>query len=85
MFVQSEQFIEAHAGKLGDSFYNDRHRDLKPDRMTTNPPFNHSDWRGALRKDGLRLAYGTPPRGNANCARSCSSTTWGPPGSPASC
>jgi type I restriction enzyme M protein len=101
MFVQSEKFIEAHAGKLGDisiygqesnyttwrlakmnlairgidaqiahgdTFHNDRHPDLKADYVLANPPFNDSDWRGALLKDDKRWAYGTPPTGNANYA-----------------
>jgi type I restriction enzyme M protein len=101
MFVQSEKFIEAHTGKLGDisiygqesnyttwrlakmnlairgidaqiahgdTFHNDRHPDLKADYVLANPPFNDSDWRGALLKDDQRWAYGTPPAGNANYA-----------------
>ncbi|MBL8541996.1 MAG: SAM-dependent DNA methyltransferase [Betaproteobacteria bacterium] len=101
MFVQSEKFIEAHAGKLGDisiygqesnyttwrlakmnlairgidaqiahgdAFHNDRHPDLKADYVLANPPFNDSDWRGALLKDDKRWVYGAPPAGNANFA-----------------
>ncbi len=36
--------------------------------MLANPPFNDSDWRGALLKDDPRWAYGTPPASNANYA-----------------
>jgi len=101
MFVQSERFIEAHAGRIGDisiygqesnyttwrlakmnlairgidaqighgdTFHNDRHPDLKADYVLANPPFNDSDWRGALLKDDRRWVYGTPPAGNANFA-----------------
>ncbi|MGA9992865.1 MAG: class I SAM-dependent DNA methyltransferase, partial [Thiobacillaceae bacterium] len=101
MFVSSEKFIEAHAGKLGDisiygqesnyttwrlakmnlairgidaqiahgdTFHNDKHPDLKADYVLANPPFNDSDWRGALLKDDKRWVYGVPPAGNANFA-----------------
>ncbi len=101
MFVQSERFIEAHAGRIGDisiygqesnyttwrlakmnlairgidaqiahgdTFHNDRHPDLKADYVLANPPFNDSDWRGALLKDDRRWVYGVPPAGNANFA-----------------
>jgi type I restriction enzyme M protein len=101
MFVQSEKFIEAHSGKIGDisiygqesnyttwrlakmnlairgidaqiahgdTFHKDGHPDLKADYVLANPPFNDSDWRGALLKDDPRWAYGAPPPGNANYA-----------------
>ncbi|MBN1262620.1 MAG: SAM-dependent DNA methyltransferase, partial [Anaerolineae bacterium] len=103
MFVQSEKFVEAHGGRLGDiaiygqesnpttwklckmnlairsiegdlgahaadSFHDDLHLDLKVDFILANPPFNMSDWGGALLEDDVRWAYGTPPTGNANYA-----------------
>jgi type I restriction enzyme M protein len=101
MFVSSEKFIEAHAGRLGDisiygqesnyttwrlakmnlairgidaqiahgdTFHNHAHPDLKADYVLANPPFNDSDWRGALLKDDKRWVYGVPPAGNANYA-----------------
>lgn len=73
MFVQSEKFLDAHGGKigdiavygqesnpttyklakmnlairgidakieLGDTFHNDKHKDLKADYIMANPPFN---------------------------------------------
>jgi type I restriction enzyme M protein len=52
----------------GDSFHNDGHADLKADYVLANPPFNDSDWRGALLKDDKRWKYGAPPVGNANFA-----------------
>src|SRR5512136_2829003 len=52
----------------GDTFYNDRHPDLKADYVLANPPFNDSDWRGELLKDDKRWAYGVPPAVNANYA-----------------
>jgi type I restriction enzyme M protein len=101
MFVQSERFIEAHGGRIGDisiygqesnyttwrlarmnlairgidgqiahgdTFHNDRHPDLKADFILANPPFNVSDWRGALLKEDKRWQYGLPPASNANFA-----------------
>ena len=101
MFVQSEKFIEAHSGRIGDisiygqesnyttwrlakmnlairgidaqiahgdTFHNHAHPDLKADYVLANPPFNDSDWRGALLKDDKRWVYGVPPAGNANYA-----------------
>jgi type I restriction enzyme M protein len=54
--------------ELGDTFLNDRHKDLKADFILANPPFNVSDWSGEfLREDG-RWQYGKPPVGNANYA-----------------
>jgi type I restriction-modification system DNA methylase subunit len=52
----------------GDTFHNDRHPDLKADYVLANPPFNDSDWRGALLKNDKRWVYGVPPTGNANFA-----------------
>lgn len=101
MFVQSEKFLQAHGGKigdiavygqesnpttyrlakmnlairgidakieLGDTFYNDRHKDLKADFILANPPFNISDWGGEQLQDSHLWKYGVPPVGNANYA-----------------
>jgi type I restriction enzyme M protein len=101
MFVQSEKFLEAHGGKigdiavygqesnpttyklakmnlairgidakieLGDTFHNDKHKDLKADYIIANPPFNISDWGGEQLQDSHLWKYGTPPAGNANYA-----------------
>lgn len=101
MFVQSEKFLNAHGGKigdiavygqesnpttyklakmnlairgidakieLGDTFHNDRHKDLKADYIIANPPFNISDWGGEQLQDSHMWKYGTPPAGNANYA-----------------
>lgn len=101
MFVQSEKFLEAHGGKigdiavygqesnpttyklakmnlairgidakieLGDTFHNDRHKDLKADFIMANPPFNISDWGGEQLQDSHLWRYGVPPVGNANYA-----------------
>jgi type I restriction enzyme M protein len=101
MFVQSEKFLKAHGGRigdiavygqesnpttyklakmnlairgidakieLGDTFHNDKHKDLKADFIIANPPFNISDWGGEQLQDSHLWKYGTPPAGNANYA-----------------
>ncbi|MCA9950986.1 MAG: N-6 DNA methylase, partial [Anaerolineales bacterium] len=50
------------------SFLNDAHKDLKADYVIANPPFNDSDWSGALLRGDARWQYGDPPTGNANYA-----------------
>jgi type I restriction enzyme M protein len=52
----------------GDTFRNDKHKDLKADYVLANPPFNDSDWGGEQLQDDVRWQYGTPPAGNANFA-----------------
>lgn len=54
--------------KLGDTFYDTGHKDLKADYIIANPPFNISDWGGEHLGDDRRWKYGTPPTGNANYA-----------------
>ena len=49
-----------------DTFYADKHPDLKADFILANPPFNMSDW--ARKTDDPRWRYGVPPAGNANFA-----------------
>ena len=62
--------IRGIAGQIrhGDSFHNDRHRDLRADYILANPPFNVSDWGGDRLRDDRRWAYGVPPMSNANFA-----------------
>ncbi len=50
------------------SFLNDAHKDLKADYVNANPPFNDSDWSGALLRGDARWQYGEPPTGSANYA-----------------
>jgi len=50
------------------SFLNDAHKDLKADYVIANPPFNDSDWSGALLRGDGRWQYGEPPSGSANYA-----------------
>ena len=54
--------------ELGDTFHNDRHKDLKVDYIMANPPFNISDWGGEQLQDSSLWKYGLPPVGNANYA-----------------
>lgn len=54
--------------ELGDTFLNDRHKDLKADYIMANPPFNISDWSGEQLREDIRWKYGVPPVGNANYA-----------------
>ena len=57
--------IDANLGAYAaDTF----HPDLRADFVLANPPFNMSDWGGALLADDARWQYGTPPTGNANYA-----------------
>lgn len=54
--------------ELGDTFHNDKHKDLKVDYIIANPPFNISDWGGESMRDSNLWPYGVPPVGNANYA-----------------
>ena len=54
--------------ELGDTFLDDKHKDLKADFVLANPPFNISDWSGEQLRDDIRWQYGVPPTGNANYA-----------------
>ncbi len=54
--------------ELGDSFLNDKHKDLKADFILANPPFNISDWSGDQLREDYRWKFGVPPVGNANYA-----------------
>ena len=62
--------IRGIAGQIehGDSFHNDRHRDLRADYILANPPSTVSDWGGDRLRDDRRWEYGVPPVGNANFA-----------------
>lgn len=52
----------------GNSFTEDKHRDLKSDYILANPPFNDKDWKAELLEDDPRWKYGLPPKRNANFA-----------------
>jgi type I restriction enzyme M protein len=52
--------------KHGNSYWDDKFKDLRADFIITNPPFNDKDW-GIDRVQGdARLKYGTPNPNNAN-------------------
>lgn len=52
----------------GDTFHNDKHRDLRADYIMANPPFNQSDWRdeNQLTTDPRWEGFPVPPTSNAN-------------------
>jgi type I restriction enzyme M protein len=54
--------------ELGDSFHQDKHKDLKVDYAIMNPPFNISDYGIEQLQDSHLWKYGIPPAGNANYA-----------------
>jgi type I restriction enzyme M protein len=62
--------IHGIGGDLGpkweDTFYADKHPDVRADYVLANPPFNMSDW--ARTVDDPRWRHGVPPAGNANFA-----------------
>lgn len=60
--------IDSSNIKHGNSFHADAHPDLKADFILANPPFNDSDWDGALLRNDVRWQFGLPPTGNANFA-----------------
>ena len=66
MFVQSLEFIRAHATGNGNG--GKAPKSAKADFILANPPFNVSDWSGERLTDDKRWQYGTPPKGNANFA-----------------
>jgi len=54
--------------ELGDTFHDDKLKDVRADYILANPPFNVSDWGGGSLRDDVRWKYGPPPAGNANFA-----------------
>ena len=54
--------------ELGDTFHDDKLKDIRADYILANPPFNVSDWGGGALRDDVRWKYGVPPAGNANFA-----------------
>jgi type I restriction enzyme M protein len=49
----------------GDSFLNDKHKDLKADFILANPPFNMEDWGYSKVKSDVRWRRFDQPSGNA--------------------
>lgn len=70
--AQMNLAIHGLEGRLGkgaaDTFFDDRHEDLKADFILANPPFNLKDWGGDRLLEDNRWTYGLPPAGNANYA-----------------
>lgn len=63
--------IEANLGpEWGDSFADDKHKDLRADFIITNPPFgNKVYWAAeALQSETKRFPYGMPPASKVNYA-----------------
>ncbi|MCC5954291.1 MAG: SAM-dependent DNA methyltransferase [Acidimicrobiia bacterium] len=61
--------IEANLGdEAADSFFRDKHADLRADFIIANPPFNMSDWGAPRLQDDVRWKHGLPPKNNANMA-----------------
>ena len=54
--------------RYGNSFTNDKHKDLKADYILANPPFNQKNYGSDLLKNDVRWKYGIPPKNNANFA-----------------
>ncbi len=54
--------------RLGDTFHNDQHKDLKADYIMANPPFNQNGWReeNELNTDPRWAGFDVPPTSNAN-------------------
>lgn len=61
--------IDADLGKFSaDTFFDDRHPQLRADFVMANPPFNLSNWGADRLREDVRWQFGTPPAGNANFA-----------------
>lgn len=49
----------------GDTFLDDKHKDLRADFLLANPPFNMEDWGFSQVENDVRWRYGTPPQAGA--------------------
>jgi len=49
----------------GDSFLDDKHKDLRADYLLANPPFNMEDWGFSRVQNDVRWKFGTPPQAGA--------------------
>jgi type I restriction enzyme M protein len=49
----------------GDSFLDDKHKDLRADYLLANPPFNMEDWGFSRVQNDVRWKYGSPPTAGA--------------------
>ncbi|NLY02832.1 MAG: SAM-dependent DNA methyltransferase [Rhodopirellula sp.] len=57
--------IDNQGIEWGDSFLNDKHKDLKADYILANPPFNMEDWGYSKVKNDVRWRRFDQPSGNA--------------------
>jgi len=53
----------------GDTFLDDKHKDLRCDFLLANPPFNMEDWGFSQVENDVRWRYGTPPQAGARKQR----------------
>jgi type I restriction enzyme M protein len=61
--------INADLGNsCGDTFHDDKHKNVRFEYIMANPPFNISDYGQNLLQGDKRWIYGIPPAGNANYA-----------------
>lgn len=75
--------IDAHIDH-GDTFYNDKHPNLKAEHVPFNRPFNNSDWRtwkNRARKSRCRVDFGdnrerSPESSNVNRPDCRSNPSW---------
>ncbi|MEA3327263.1 MAG: class I SAM-dependent DNA methyltransferase [Chloroflexota bacterium] len=49
----------------GDTFLDDKHKDLRCDFLLANPPFNMEDWGFSQVENDVRWRFGTPPQAGA--------------------
>lgn len=63
-------FIESIDSNIqcGNSFTEDKYKNLKADYILANPPFNGKDWKADKLQEDIRWKYGIPPVRNANFA-----------------
>jgi type I restriction enzyme M protein len=54
-------------GKIewGDTFLDDKHKDLRADYLLANPPFNMEDWGASRVENDVRWQFGSPPQAGA--------------------
>lgn len=51
--------------RWGDTFLDDKHKDLRCDFLLANPPFNMEDWGFSQVENDVRWRFGTPPQAGA--------------------
>jgi type I restriction enzyme M protein len=56
--------IDGHI-EWGDTFLDDKHKDLRADYLLANPPFNMEDWGASHVENDVRWRFGAPPQAGA--------------------